>query len=193
MYMSAVKYYISHDFGKAREEFLKVNEKIPGYRFTQGYLNRIDRELALKPAVVVTAPAAVVKIPAAPPLFAPTGALGIENQQKQVRDISALAEKSARLYRQIAGVADDRSIAQTKRKMAEVNRILNNLKEREERLLHQMREEQWKRRQEERRAEAEKMYQMGGNIYVHMIIQKPRLNFWHWKKLPLIIKPRVVI
>ena len=63
MYMSAVKYYRSHDFGKAREEFLKVNEKIPGYGFTQGYLSRIDQELALKPAVVVTAPAAVVKIP----------------------------------------------------------------------------------------------------------------------------------
>ena len=72
-----------------------------------------------------------------------------------------MAEKSAQLYRQIAGVADDKSIAQTKRKMAEVNRILDNLKEREERLLYQMREEQSKRRQEERRAEAERMYRMG--------------------------------
>ena len=51
--------------------------------------------------------------------------------------------------------------------MAQVDEILNNLKENKERLLRQMQEEQWKRqqeeskaKQEEHRAEAEKMYQM---------------------------------
>ena len=32
-----------------------------------------------------------------------------------------------------------------------------------------------------------------GGILIPMIIQKLRMNFWHWKILPLIIKPRVVI
>ena len=95
-------------------------------------------------------------------------AVSLEDQQKQAQEIGDLAEKSAQLYRQIAGIADDRTTKQTKRKMAQVDDILNNLKENKERLLRQMQEEQWKyqqeeskAKQEEHRAEAEKMYQAG--------------------------------
>jgi len=95
-------------------------------------------------------------------------AISLEDQQKQAQDIAVLAEKSAQLYRQIADVADDKSTVQTKRKMAQVDEILNNLKESKERLLRQMREEQWRHQQEEsrtkqqeRRAEAQKVYQDG--------------------------------
>ena len=93
-------------------------------------------------------------------------AINLEDQQKQAQDIAALAEKSAQLYHQIADISNDRSTAQTKRKMAQVDKILKSLKENKERLLRQMHQEEWKRqqeetkaKQEERRAQAEKMYQ----------------------------------
>ena len=108
----------------------------------------------------------------------------LEDQQKQAQDIAALAEKSAQLYRQIADIADDRPTVQTKRKMAQVDEILNSLKESKERLLRQMQEEQWKEqrneskaRQNEHKAEAEKMYQEGLDYLRSHEYAKARIKF----------------
>ncbi len=164
------------DFKQTRRYLQKVDDfiareakvkpavvKIPAVRPLQhpvlSWFKSVLAPSASAPKPAVTGPSAPVhSLPLASPI---KGEESLEDQQKQAQDIAALAAKSAQLYRQIADIADDRSTAQTKRKMAEVNGILNNLKENKERLLRQMREEQSKRQQEERRAEAQKMYQDG--------------------------------
>jgi outer membrane protein assembly factor BamD (BamD/ComL family) len=196
MYIAALKLYRAGDFRGAKAEFLKVDEKIPGYEFTQRYLSKIDQELAaLKPVVVVSpAPVKATPVPVAvvttPAPSAQKGILPVQDKRPQGGDIanldviSALAEKSAQLYRQIAGIADDRTTMQIKKKMAEVDEILNNLKEDKEHFLRQMHEEQWRRqqeelktKQEERNLEAEKMYQGGGKYLRSHDYAKAKVKF----------------
>ena len=85
----------------------------------------------------------------------------IKEQQKQAEQIAELANNSAILYRQIADIADDRETFQTKKKIAKVDRVLNDLKEKKERLLTQMLAEQQRRHDQERRAEAQELYSEG--------------------------------
>ena len=196
MYISALKYYREGNLKAAREEFLKVNERMPDYEFTAKYLNELGLKIAQAavvapppaPRVVVKppVPAAVVLPPTAPrkivvlppppvpqkivvvpaPAPRPTvSALSLEDQQKQIQDIAALAERSAQLYRQITGITDDRAVAAARHKMAQVNEIMNKMKEQQERVLRQKHHEQWLKeqqaamaQQERHKAQVEKMY-----------------------------------
>jgi len=147
IYALALQSYRDHHWEESRAQFESVEKMIPNFKHTRRYLQKVEIFIAkaakVKSAVVAPSSALVEVMPAQVKV-----AVSLEDQQKQARDITALAEKSAQLYRQIADVADDRSTAQTKKKMAKV-----------ERLLFQMREKESKRQQEEHRAEAKKMYQ----------------------------------
>lgn len=146
IYISALNHYKAREFEEAKKEFLKVDEKIPDYKSTRKYLSQLGANV----------PPPGVK-----------SAVSLEDQQKQARDIAALAQKSEQLYRQIANVADDKTTIAAKRKMAQVDEIINNVKEQQERLLNQMRQEQWhqqqqeaKTQEEQSRFEAEQLKQM---------------------------------
>jgi len=183
IYSLAVQSYRHHQWETARAQFRSVEQLIADFKHTRRYLlkveDQISRETKAAPTVVVpSAPVVVaavheIPVPVVAPLQSPMPAqvkvaVSLQDQQKQAQDIAALAEKSAQLYRQIADIADDNSTVQTKRKMAQVDEILRNLKESKERLLRQMQEEQWKRqeeetkaKQQEHRAEAQKLYEDG--------------------------------
>jgi tetratricopeptide (TPR) repeat protein len=200
VYIQALALYRDHQWERSKAQFESVEQIIPDYKRTRRYLQKIEVLLTkaavkkaafvvpvpksvLVPAIPAPAPvAAVVVAPAPPPEV--KAAVSLEDQQKQARDIAALAEKSTQLYRQIADIADDNPTIQTKRKMAQVDGILKNLKENKERLLRQMQEEQWKRRQkdleakrEERRAEAEKKYQEGTEFLRSHEYAKAKIKF----------------
>ena len=143
---------------EAWEKFNDIEKLLPDYKSTRGYIERIKQT----PGIKLTPPKPHV-LPPTPGLVE----VSLESQQKQAQEIAFLAEKSAQLYRQMADIADDRSTVQMKRKMARVREMLKSLMEKKEHLLGQMREEQWKRqqealkvKQEQGRAEAEKMYQV---------------------------------
>jgi len=179
IYVMALKSYREHQWEISKAQFESVEQIIPDYKHTHRYLEKIEDRMArtassVNPVVVVSpvavvTPAPVVVAPAPVESSMPAEvkvAISLEDQQKQAQDIAALAMKSAELYRQIADVADDQTTVQTKKKMAQVDEILKNLKENKERLLRQMQEDQWrqqqeesKARQEEQRAQTEKMYQ----------------------------------
>jgi len=164
MYIAALKYYRAGNLDAAREEFLRVNKKMPNYEFTVKYLNELGVKLppeALKPLpqepVVLPLQETVVVPPPQQVTMSPKGGeiSAVEDQQQQARDIVALAQKSSQLYRQVADIANDRTTIAVKRKMAQVDAIINNIKEQQERLLRQ----EIKSKQERRRSEAEKMYE----------------------------------
>ncbi len=100
------------------------------------------------------------------PIFSPlTGVQSKEEEMKEAQAISELAQKSSLLYSQITGLANDRNLAPAKKKLAQVEQVLNNLKQQKQKILQQMREqeeharqEELKRQQEMRRAEMEKTY-----------------------------------
>jgi len=131
--------------------------------------------------IVVQTPAPVVEVPAPKPIDIPTPvpapAVSLEDQQKQEQDITELSERSAQLYKQIAGISDDKYTGQTKRKMAEVDDILNSLKQSKERALRQIREDQARQQQEERKAEAQKMYQEGIEFVRTQDYSKAKIKF----------------
>jgi len=147
IYVKALNLYRDHQWEESKVQFESVENRFPNFKHTRRYLQKIEifiaRKAKVKPAVVIKAPAPAVKIPVTQPLQPPGVGVVSEDQQKQAQDIAALVEKSAQLYRQIADIADDRSTAQTKRKMAQVERLLR---------------QELKAKQEERRAEAKKMY-----------------------------------
>ncbi len=153
IYDQALNLYRDRQWEASRSQFESLEKAFPGFKHTHRYLQKLEILIAKNPgpkpaAVIAVVPAPVVKIPAAP--AAPAGSNDtIEAQQKQAQDIAALAAKSAQLYRQISGIADDRPTTLTKEKMAKVDEILNTLKENKERLVSQMREAELKRQQEE--------------------------------------------
>jgi len=167
IYTRAVQLFRDQQWDGSFAQFESVEQMSPDYKDTRRYLQKIEdvngKNAQAKPAA---APEAVV--PQGIPQVQIKANVSLEDQQKQVQEIAALAEKSEQLYRQVAEMSNDRSTAQMKRKMAKVNEILNSLKKAKERLLRHMQEEQWKEKQEEskskqeeRRAEADKMYHDG--------------------------------
>ncbi len=176
LYKAAVSLYDKRDMDGALEKFNDIEKLFPNFKSTRAYLAHIEqrqfeqqkRQALYSPgpmlSVTAPAPAAVngtsqiQPAVAAPMIKMP---LSLEEQQKQAQDIAALAEKSAKLYRQIADIANDRSTLQTKEKMAKVNEILNNLKENKQRLLHEMQEE----RQEAVDRQAEEVYEQAVELY----------------------------
>lgn len=170
LYAQAQSFYRDHQWEQAKAQFESVEQMSPNFKHTHRYLGKIDALIVkvakVKPELVAVPAPSEVQAPAAaitPSVEAP---VSIEGQQKQAQDISALAEKSAQLYHQIADIADDKSTVQTKKKMAQVDEVLRNLKENKERLVRQMQEEESKRKleeskakQKEQRDEAERLYQ----------------------------------
>ena len=156
IYSQAVKSYRAHRWEEARTQFESVEQLVTDYKHTHRYLQKVD-DLIAKTAkaaavqapgtpAVMSSPAPTALTPPPPPVpvetpavirpvvppVQPKAAVSLEDQQKQTQDIAALAEKSAQLYSQIADIADDNSTVQTKKKMAEVDEILNNLKDNKE-------------------------------------------------------------
>ena len=169
LYTGAVTLFDQKNWTKALAQFESIDQMVPDYKNTRHYLseisNYIGSEAAAKVKPAYIAPVAVaVSTPEQDQVSTKAqekAGISMEDQQKQASEISALADKSMELYRQIADISDGRSIEQTKRKMAQVRDILNSLKENKERILRQMREEESKSEQEERRAKAEGVYQKG--------------------------------
>ena len=162
MYIAALKYYRAGNTDAAREEFLRVSARVPNYELTNKYLSQLGVKMPPAP-IQPQAPEESVVVP--PPVSVVPVTSPVEDQQQQARDIVALAQKSAQLYRQIADIANDKTTIAVKRKMAQVDEIINNIKGQQERLLRQMHQEEWlkqqqeaKAKQERRRSEAEKMY-----------------------------------
>ncbi|MDE1920997.1 MAG: hypothetical protein KGI24_06050 [Candidatus Omnitrophica bacterium] len=164
IYDMALRSYRARQWQAAGAQFESVAQIIPDYKHTQWYLKKIGifmaREAARpsspspvegspKPAAAPVKP----KLTSAPAPVVPvvkTAVDSLEDQQKQARDIAALAQESSMLYHQIADIADDKSTIQTKAKMAQVDEILNGLKANKERLY-----------QEDLASEVEKFYQQG--------------------------------
>ena len=165
MYILALKYYRAGNLDAAREEFLRVNESLPNYELTGKYLSQLG--IKLPPASAIKPPAPVAQAIVVPPpsqqvnvIASPKGEAisAIESRQQQARDIEALALKSSQLYRQISGIADDKTTIATKRKMAQVDAIINNINRQQERLLHQIEQEQMFKEQQEAKTRAERRH-----------------------------------
>jgi TolA-binding protein len=183
LYTAALSLYDKKNLDGALEKFTEIEKLLPDFRSTRSYIARIDQAQG-KPFVLPQAP---VPAPAAPSVAAQTPvvmaantmpaqvkmAVSLEDQQKQAQDIAAMADRSAQLYRQIAGIANDSSTVKIKREVAKVDDILNSLKSSQDRLLRHMRDEQLKHeqeeskaKQEERKAQAERTYQQAMG-YLH--------------------------
>jgi len=198
IYDQALSLYRNHQWQESKTQFDNVEQVIPDFKRTHRYLQKIEDNMAEEArrkaaAVLIAKPTPVVVIPPAPVVVPPPVAvvvptppvvqavpqppvvsvipapvqvaISLEDQQKQAQDIAALAQKSAELYHQIADVADDKTTVQAKKKMAKVDEILRGLKENKERLLRQMRKEEWRRQRDEanakeaqHKAEIEKLY-----------------------------------
>jgi TolA-binding protein len=151
LYAAAVKLYDNKDMDQAWDKFNDIEKIYPGYKSTRSYMIHIDQwqmdhHLPVKKRVKAPPPQ-----PAEEAGGQPSSAL--EDQQKQVHDIEALAEKSTQLYQKLADIADDRATKLTKRKMAEVEKILNRLKQDKEGVLYRMQQEQRKAQQEHNKAQ----------------------------------------
>ncbi len=208
LYDSALKNYKAHNWPEANNEFESVERMLPNYKHTRRYLVKLEKYIPAAPATIVPVSTSAPEVHLAPPVpiaavAAPTAAavvqtptaqsslpaqvkvaVSLEDQQKQVQDIAALAERSAQLYRQVADIADDTATVQTKRKLEQVDDILNSLKAGKERLLRHMREEQWRRqqqeskaKQQEQRAEAERAYQQGLELLRSHEYAKAKIKF----------------
>jgi TolA-binding protein len=160
LYTAAVNLYDQKDMKDAIVKFTDIENTCPDYKSTRSYIARIEESNPeLKPLVHIVPPA-----PVAEPVLSPeqsAAAASMENQQKEMAEISELARRAADLYSKIIDIADDRSTVQVKRKMARVDEILNNLKRRKEAILRQMHDELSRAQLEAHRDEAEKMYQLG--------------------------------
>jgi TolA-binding protein len=208
LYTAAVSLYDKKNMDEALAKFNDIEKLSPDFKSTRTYIAKIEagqpkKEIAASPSPApssIPAPVSVVMPPTPPPVIASPKseampaqikvAVSLEDQQKQEQDIAALAQRSAQLYHQIADIADDSSTVQAKRKMAQVDEILNNLKANKERLLRQMQGEQWKRQQEqsksklqEHRAEAEKMYHDGLEYYRSHDYAKAKIQFLQLENL----------
>ena len=110
----------------------------------------VEPATIVEPAPIVeAAPAITETAPVVTPPFIPKTPqqLSREEQIKQAEEIALLAERSSQMYQQIALLANDRRIAPAKKKMAEVDQVLNKLKAQKEKLLQQMREDEERARQ----------------------------------------------
>ena len=97
IYISALKHYRARNFDAAKEEFLRVNAKIPDYEFTRKYLGQLGVNLPpapvepSQPVGAVTMPPPVSALPPSesivpPPqqvIASPEAISAVENQQKR--------------------------------------------------------------------------------------------------------------
>jgi TolA-binding protein len=159
LYTAAVSMYDKKDMKDAIIKFTDIENTCPDYKSTRGYIARIEQSNPeLRPLVHIVPPAPVQAPKTAAEIAA---AASMESQQAQMVEISALAQRAADLYSKIIDIANDRSTVQMKRKMAQVDEILNNLKRSKEHLLRQMQDAVSKAKMAERRDEIERMYQLG--------------------------------
>jgi len=189
LYVDAIYLYRHHQWQDARDKFLAVENEIPDYKHTSQYMLKIAEyvpNLPTQPPGLAQPSPEVVKVtPLAPVMPAQVKvAISMEAQQKQAQEIAALAEKSAELYHQIAAISDDSTMVQTKRQMAKLDDVLNNLKDTQQRALRQMQEEQWRQqqvesreKQEQARDQAENTYNQAMDLWRSHDYAKARLKF----------------
>ncbi len=159
LYTAAVAMYDKKDLKDAIVKFTDIENTCPDYKATRSYISRIEQSNPeLKPLVHIVPPAPVETVQTPQQMEA---SASMESQQKQMAEISELARRASDLYKKIIDIADDRSTAQVKRKMAQVDEILNNLKQSKERLLHQMHDAVSRARFEAHKEELERLYQLG--------------------------------
>ena len=72
----------------------------------------------------------------------PKKELSKAEQVQEAKLVTDLAQKSSRLYNEMAGLDDDNNTNVAKKKLAKIDKVFNNLKEEKERTLTQMREEE---------------------------------------------------
>lgn len=159
LYTAAVAMYDKKDMKDAIIKFTDIENTCPDYKSTRGYIARIEQSNPELKALVHIVPPAPVQTPKTAAEIA--AAASMESQQAQMIEIAALAQRAADLYSKIIDIANDRSTVQMKRKMAEVDEILNNLKRSKERLLRQMHDAVSKAKMAEHKDEIERMYQLG--------------------------------
>ncbi len=162
LYDEGVALYRKKELEAAKEKFIGVVQRYPGFKDTKKYLRELDVETVPIPE---PPPAAVSHEPASSPATATR-----EDQIKEAKDIAELAERSSALFKEISGLTNDRYMATTKRKMSQVENVLTNLKEQKERLLRQAREEEERARQEALRRQAELRRAQAGQIYDEAIL-----------------------
>jgi len=184
MYVDAIFLYRHYQLQDARAKFEAVDELIPDYKHTDEYLAKIAQSLPNIPApapapinpspvnnsiqgpavsaVVVTTPQ-----PAPEPIIPPQvkATISLEDQQKQAQEIAEMAQQSAELYRQIASITDDSTMAQTKKKMAQLDDVISNMKENKDHVLRQLREEEWRNQQQESRQRQGQMRAQAADVY----------------------------
>ncbi len=133
LYGPAVSLFDGKKMDEALEKFNVVEKLLPDFKSTRTYIARIAQWKLDQQKRTIEAQAEDLRQRrlADARRQAQAAKDKLEDQQKQERDIAALAEKSEQLHRQIAGIADDSLAEQTKKKMTEVDDILNNLKEKE--------------------------------------------------------------
>jgi len=101
----------------------------------------------------------------ATPKQEPPPVLTIEQQAQEARILAELAEKSSRLYRDISDLADDKATNQAKKKLANLQSVLNNLKDEKQRALMGMRVEEQRRFQEQQKEKEQLRLQESAQTY----------------------------
>ncbi len=194
LYSEGMDLFNQKDYAEAKAKFLEADKKIASYKKVQDYIRRCDerrnqaetmlaqqqakaKEKAILDEVhqkIAQAEAkAVAKTASAEPSASTATSevrLSKEEEFKQAKEIAALAQKSSELFRKIRELADDRRIAPVKKKMAQVDEVLNKLKSQKEDLLRQIRMEEERVRQEEIRRKQQEAADLALGTYDEAIV-----------------------